>query len=342
MTPPSAAGGDAAPHRPAAPAAGIRRAVPPGPPRRRPGPRHDPEFLATRPAAAAEWRLGRLWPEFLATRAGRGAECCVTRGRDLASGVSTPASRAPSENDTNCAGALVQANRGLAHQLTIAGVPVGEELIADARRASTSSERGSIVRVIATDLPASADQLARLARRGALGLARTGAVSGPFSGDFAIAFSTAPAPAGRSDAQPLEGGLEPCRSQRLTAPGSATYSQRSSTALRRPSSTPYSPHAPPPAPIDRPCPHCPPTRCWQSSGVMGDWCRRDNTRPDVIHRRSGTAASRSSMLPDMIVRMCSVTCSGGQSHQARASRRMMSWSLNRRRMTPAGLPPAMA
>ena len=84
---------------------GPRSAPPPGPaaPRRADGrglprhlvrrgggwdPRHDPEYLATRPAAAAEWRFGRLWHELLATRPGRGAECCVTRGRDLAPAVS--------------------------------------------------------------------------------------------------------------------------------------------------------------------------------------------------------------------------------------------------------------
>lgn len=105
-------------------------------------------------------------------------------------------------------GALVQTNHGLAHQLTIAGVPVGRELAPDARPPSDSSERGSLVMVIATDVPAGPDQLARLARRAALGLARTGAVSGPFSGDFAIAFSTAAAPAGRFEAPPLGSGLE--------------------------------------------------------------------------------------------------------------------------------------
>ena len=45
--------------------------------------------------------------------------------------------------------------------------------------------------VIATDAPLSSRQLERLARRAALGLARTGSTSGNSSGDIFIAFSTA-------------------------------------------------------------------------------------------------------------------------------------------------------
>jgi D-aminopeptidase len=87
-------------------------------------------------------------------------------------------------------GALVQANHGLRHQLTIAGVPVGRRLPA----APAELERGSIIVVIATDAPLLPHQLARVARRGQLGLARTGSTSGPYSGDFFLAFSTANRP----------------------------------------------------------------------------------------------------------------------------------------------------
>jgi D-aminopeptidase len=44
--------------------------------------------------------------------------------------------------------------------------------------------------VVATDAPLDARQLARLAKRAMLGVARTGAVSHHGSGDVAIAFST--------------------------------------------------------------------------------------------------------------------------------------------------------
>ena len=45
--------------------------------------------------------------------------------------------------------------------------------------------------VLDTDAPLLPEQLSRLARRGALGLARTGAPASPGSGDFLVAFSTA-------------------------------------------------------------------------------------------------------------------------------------------------------
>ncbi len=56
---------------------------------------------------------------------------------------------------------------------------------------------------------------------------------------------------------------------------------------------------------------------------------------------SGATAAKSSTLPDMIVRTCSVMCSSGQSHQASANKRSTSASSYRRRMSLAGLPPTM-
>src|SRR3954467_10065752 len=85
-------------------------------------------------------------------------------------------------------GVLVQANHGLREQLRIAGVPVGREIPEGAIR---RREAGSIIIVIATDAPLLPHQLKRLARRAALGLARTGSVSGNGSGDLFLAFSTA-------------------------------------------------------------------------------------------------------------------------------------------------------
>ncbi|MGH8016955.1 MAG: P1 family peptidase [Opitutaceae bacterium] len=84
-------------------------------------------------------------------------------------------------------GVLVQANHGLRPQLVIAGVPVGREIPEGAFR---SSETGSLLVVIATDAPLLPHQLQRLARRAALGMARTGAVSGNSSGDLFLAFAT--------------------------------------------------------------------------------------------------------------------------------------------------------
>lgn len=85
-------------------------------------------------------------------------------------------------------GVLVQANFGVRPQLRIAGMPVGEEILEGAVR---PRENGSIIIVVATDAPLIPQQLKRLARRAAMGLARTGSTAGNGSGDIFVAFSTA-------------------------------------------------------------------------------------------------------------------------------------------------------
>jgi D-aminopeptidase len=87
-------------------------------------------------------------------------------------------------------GALVQANHGQRPWLTVLGVPVGGEMVAD-RIPGLNAERGSIISIIATDLPLSPGQLERLARRAALGIGRSGTPGGNNSGDMFLAFSTA-------------------------------------------------------------------------------------------------------------------------------------------------------
>lgn len=91
-------------------------------------------------------------------------------------------------------GVLVQANFGRRNQLRIAGVPVGTEITEGRLSSLDGSPRddvGSVIIVVATDAPLLAHQLKRLARRAALGVARTGSTSGDGSGDIFVAFSTA-------------------------------------------------------------------------------------------------------------------------------------------------------
>ncbi|MEZ4318338.1 MAG: P1 family peptidase [Myxococcota bacterium] len=90
-------------------------------------------------------------------------------------------------------GVLVQGNYGHRHQLRVDGVPVGR-VIDDLMpiRNSPQAKEGSIVVVIGTDVPLSDRQLARLARRGMLGIGRTGSAAGHGSGDLLLAFSNAP------------------------------------------------------------------------------------------------------------------------------------------------------
>ena len=91
-------------------------------------------------------------------------------------------------------GVLVQTNYG--GVLTMDGVPVGKALGRYAYQPKPGAQDehgdGSCMIVVATDAPIDARDLKRLAARAVFGLARTGSSFSNGSGDFAIAFSTAP------------------------------------------------------------------------------------------------------------------------------------------------------
>jgi D-aminopeptidase len=89
-------------------------------------------------------------------------------------------------------GALVQLNCGSKEDLTIAGVPVGREI--KLPKNPEASPGNSIMMIIATDLAMESRQLWKVAKRAALGLARTGTYGGNGSGDFTIAFTTGKKP----------------------------------------------------------------------------------------------------------------------------------------------------
>ncbi|MEZ0471018.1 P1 family peptidase [Luteimonas salinilitoris] len=115
-------------------------------------------------------------------------------------GIGTSSRRLPDDAGGHTVGVLVQSNYG--GELVIAGVPVGRALpdpagfgasagAAAADRPPAAGD-GSIMIVVATDAPLDARLLQRLARRAVIGLARTGASMSNGSGDYVIAFSTAP------------------------------------------------------------------------------------------------------------------------------------------------------
>lgn len=85
-------------------------------------------------------------------------------------------------------GVFVQANFGRREQLTIAGVPVGQHLPVEP---SPFDNEGSIIAIVATDMPLLPHQLKRVARRVSLGIGRSGTISSYGSGDIFMAFSTA-------------------------------------------------------------------------------------------------------------------------------------------------------
>ena len=126
-------------------------------------------------------------------------------------------------------GVLVQCNYGQRRRLSIAGVPVGQEIAdllpchtgdkpsrawlqgmprcaaasgqgsAGAESASGADDgSGSIIIIVATDAPLLPHQLQRVAKRAALGVGRVGGLGENSSGDIFLAFSTAN-PAGAAD-----------------------------------------------------------------------------------------------------------------------------------------------
>ena len=95
-------------------------------------------------------------------------------------------------------GALVLSNFGEEGNLVIGGRHYGSELLPKVKErlesdidGSLAKDKGSIIMLIATDIPMSPSQLERVANRAAIALGRTGSYMGNGSGDIAIAFSTA-------------------------------------------------------------------------------------------------------------------------------------------------------
>ncbi len=125
--------------------------------------------------------------------AGTGTQCFGWKG-----GIGTASRVLPSRNGGYTLGVLVQTNFG--GYLTIDGTPVGRLLARPAPPRAPSPERarpsdpgdGSCMIIVATDAPLDARDLKRLAARAVFGLARTGSSYSNGSGDFAVAFSTAP------------------------------------------------------------------------------------------------------------------------------------------------------
>ena len=106
------------------------------------------------------------------------------------------------KDSTYTIGVLVQSNFGRKHNLTIAGVPVGEELkdtlnyeIKKLAQTHVQEGDGSIIVILATDAPLLPHQLKRIAARIPLGVGKVGGRGENGSGDIFIAFSTANAQA---------------------------------------------------------------------------------------------------------------------------------------------------
>jgi len=124
---------------------------------------------------------------------GRVQEGAVGAGTGMVSygfkgGIGTASRKLPVDEGGYTIGVLVNANHGRRQELVVAGVPIGT--LYESAQAPRPGAEGSIIIVIATDAPVDSRQLTRMAKRAALGLARTGSTARHGSGDFILAFST--------------------------------------------------------------------------------------------------------------------------------------------------------
>ncbi len=125
------------------------------------------------------------------------AEGCVGAGagtvcHGLKGGIGSASRLLPLGGKTYTLGVLVQSNHGTLEELTVRGRRVGEEILRARRKRAGEPpcDQGSIMIVLATDLPLDSRQLGRVLRRCTAGLARCGSYFGHGSGDVMIGFTT--------------------------------------------------------------------------------------------------------------------------------------------------------
>ncbi|MBE0450822.1 MAG: P1 family peptidase [Clostridia bacterium] len=116
--------------------------------------------------------------------AGKGMSCHQLKG-----GIGSASRVVKIENVVHLIGVLVLSNHGSLEDFIISGQPYGETIKA-IQGTANEVEKGSIIIVVATDLPLSDRQLGRLIRRVPIGLAKTGSYMGHGSGEMAIGFTT--------------------------------------------------------------------------------------------------------------------------------------------------------
>ncbi len=114
---------------------------------------------------------------------GKGMACYGFKG-----GIGSASRLIPLDGKVYTLGILVQANYGRTEDLTICGKPIGKQVPKDW---GTKADLGSIIVILATDLPLCSRQLGRVIKRAGLGMARLGSIMGHGSGEIVVGFSTA-------------------------------------------------------------------------------------------------------------------------------------------------------
>lgn len=118
--------------------------------------------------------------------AGRGMLCYSLKG-----GVGTASRKITLSHGDYTLGVFVLTNFGILRDLTIQGRPLGQELKEKLKAKWEEKDKGSVMVIVATDLPVSERQLNRILKRSITGLSRTGSIMTHGSGEIVIGFSTA-------------------------------------------------------------------------------------------------------------------------------------------------------
>lgn len=118
--------------------------------------------------------------------AGTGMLCYSLKG-----GIGTSSRRIQLEHGKYTVGVLVLSNFGILSDLMINGRAIGQELKEALLKSWEEKDKGSVIVIVATDLPVSERQLNRMIKRSVAGLSRTGSIITHGSGEVVIGFSTA-------------------------------------------------------------------------------------------------------------------------------------------------------
>jgi D-aminopeptidase len=118
--------------------------------------------------------------------AGTGMSCLGLKG-----GIGTSSRVVMLDKREYILGSLVLSNFGAGEELLINGIKAGETIKSLLSRACEEQDKGSIIIIIATNIPLSERQLKRACKRSVVGLSRTGSFIGNGSGDIVIGFTTA-------------------------------------------------------------------------------------------------------------------------------------------------------
>lgn len=137
---------------------------------------HVYEALKTSSAEFSEGNVG----------AGTGMTCYGLKG-----GIGSSSRVIELDNNQYTVGVLVLSNFGSIEDFVLNGDPIGKRIVEEIKNINITEDKGSIIVILATDVPLTSRQLKRIIKRVHPGIARTGSYTGNGSGEIAIGFSTA-------------------------------------------------------------------------------------------------------------------------------------------------------